>query len=297
MLGAKTTADDAIAYVARSRGTAFLRRLKQKPLGLAGLTIILITIVVAFFAPVIAPYDSKNYFTTRFLPPSSQYLMGTDQIGRDIFSRIVYGARVSLYVGFLSVSLGITVGLIWGMAAAYLGGGLDLFSLRIVDIITGFPTLVLALVLLASLGPSINNVVIAVIIVLIPGATRTLRSAALSVRVAPFIEAASAIGCSQGRILFRHILPNILAPYIVLLTINLGHVIVLEASLSFLGVGVPAEEASWGGMLTYAAQQFVAGTAPWLAIFPGLALTIVVFGFNLAGDAARDLFDPRMRRG
>jgi ABC-type dipeptide/oligopeptide/nickel transport system permease subunit len=229
-----------------------------------------------------------------FASPSAEAWLGGDQLGRDVFSRLVYGARISLEVGLLSVFFGITLGAFIGITSAYFGGKTDLIVQRVMDAMMAFPALILALAIMAILGASITNVVIALAVVFIPGAARTIRAQALSIKEVDYVLAARAVGAGDWRIILCHMAPNCVPTYIVLATISLGFAIVVEASLSFLGVGVPPEVPSWGGMLTGAAQNYVK-VAPWLGVFPGLAIAIVVFAWNLLGDALRDVLDPRLR--
>ena len=221
--------------------------------------------------------------------------MGTDQLGRDVLSRVIWGARLSLYVGLSSVLVGITLGALWGAFTGYFGGAADTTSQRVVDCVMALPPIILALSLMAAVGQSVNNVILALTILLVPTAARTVRSVALGIAASPYIEAARASGSSHLRIVLRHILPNCLATYIVLVTTNISYAIVVEASLSFLGVGAPPDEPSWGGMLTAGTQAIE--TAPWLIFFPGVAISLAVFALNLLGDAIRDIADPRLRGG
>ena len=268
---------------------------RRKPLGAFGAVIALILIIVAVFAPFIATHDpAETNAALVYAPPGSQLLLGGDQLGRDVFSRLVYGARVSLYAGLLSALIGASIGMVLGVASVHFGGKTDLIIQRIVDTMMAFPPLILAIAIMAALGASLNNVVIALSIAYIPNAARVLRSQALAVKEMDFVLAARAIGASHARIIFRYMIPNCFALYIVLVSVFLGTAIVAEATLSFLGIGVPPDVASWGGMLNGAAQTYV-HLAPWLGVFPGLAIAIVVFAWNLLGDALRDVLDPRLR--
>ncbi len=230
----------------------------------------------------------------RLPPPSALHWMGTDSFGRDVWSRIVHGARISLAVGIGSTALGSSIGVIVGLTSGYLSGWVDLVFQRVTDILQALPLLVLALVMTAALGPTLPNVIIAIAIPLIPTVSRVIRANTLALRELPFVEAAKSIGMSETRIALRHILPNTLAPLIVLATAQLGSTILTEASLSFLGLGIPEPYPSWGRMLSESAAEYVR-TAPWLVIFPGLAISLAVFGTNLLGDALRDILDPRQR--
>jgi peptide/nickel transport system permease protein len=267
----------------------------RQPLGAIGGLIVLAMMVTAIFAPQLAPHGAKDTVFAQYLPPSAEFPLGTDQLGRDILSRVIWGARLSLYVGLVSVAFGITLGALWGIVTAYFGGLADGVSQRVVDVLMALPPIILALSLMAALGQSVNNVIFALAILLTPTAARTLRSVALSVKETPYVEAAQAAGCSHWRIIFRHVFPNCLATCIVLFTVNVAYAIVVEAGLSFLGLGAPPDEPSWGGMLTAGTQAIE--TAPWMIFFPGLAISLAVFGLNLLGDAIRDLTDPRLRGG
>jgi peptide/nickel transport system permease protein len=268
---------------------------RRKPLGAFGAVIALILVVVAVFAPSIATHDpAETNGALVYAPPGSQLLLGGDQLGRDVFSRLVYGARVSLYAGLLSAFIGASIGMVVGVASVHFGGKTDLIVQRIIDTMMAFPPLILAIAIMAALGASLNNVVIALSIAYIPSAARVLRSQALAIKEMDYILAARAIGAGHGRIIFRCMIPNCLALFIVLVSVFLGTAIVAEATLSFLGIGVPPDVASWGGMLNGAAQTYVQ-LAPWLGVFPGLAIAIVVLAWNLLGDALRDVLDPRLR--
>jgi peptide/nickel transport system permease protein len=252
-------------------------------------------VFTAIFADVLATYDPIATDAANTLaPPSTDHWLGSDHLGRDIYSRIVHGARVSLIVGLASTLLGSVLGGIIGLLSGYVGGKTDLVAQRLLDILQGLPLLVLALVMSASLGPSIQNVVIAISIPIIPRAGRVIRSSVLSIREMQYVEAAGAVGVGHLRIAFRHILPNTMGPFIVLCTAQLGSAILVEATLSFLGLGVPEPYPSWGRMLSVSAAEY-AQKAPHLVIFPGVAISLAVFGSNLLGDALRDTLDPRLR--
>jgi peptide/nickel transport system permease protein len=267
----------------------------SQPLGAAGAVIVLILIVTAVFAPALAPHGPKDAAFAQYLPPGVEFPMGTDHLGRDMLSRVVWGARLSLYVGLTSVLFGITVGALWGVVTAHFGGVSDSASQRVVDSLMALPPIILALALMAALGQSVTNVIIALAILLVPTAARTMRSVALSIKEMPYVEAARAAGAAEWRVIFRHVIPNTLATYIVLFTVNIAYAIVVEAALAFLGLGAPPDEPSWGGMLTAGTQALE--TAPWMIFFPGLAISLTVFGLNLLGDSIRDLTDPRLRGG
>lgn len=272
----------------------FLRRfMRDHPLGAIGAVIVLFCVLVAIFAPVLAPFGPKVTDFDAYLPPGDVHLFGTDHLGRDIYSRTIWGARLSLYVGLVSVSFGITFGAVWGMTTAYFGGWFDVISQRFVDVMMGFPPIVMALGLMAVLGQSVNNVIIALVVLLTPTAARTMRASVLGLKELTYVEAARAVGSSHWRVIFRHLLPNALGTYIVLFTVNVAYAIVVEAALSFLGLGSPPDEPSWGGMLTAATESLE--RAPWIALFPGVAISLVVFGMNLLGDAIRDMTDAKLR--
>ena len=264
-------------------------------LGTVGLVIMIAFVLTALFAGLISRYDPLTVDSAHALArPSMEHWMGTDSFGRDVWSRIIHGARISLAVGIGSTSLGAFFGVIIGLTSGYLSGWVDLVFQRVTDILQALPLLVLALVMTAALGPSLPNVIIAIAIPLIPIVARVIRANTLALREQPFVEAAKSIGMSETRIALRHVLPNTLAPLIVLATAQLGSTILTEASLSFLGLGIPEPYPSWGRMLSESAAEYVR-TAPWLVIFPGIAISLAVFGTNLFGDALRDILDPRQR--
>ena len=285
----------AAAPVARGflNDVSYLAR--RYPLGVAGALIMTLFVFAALFANWVAPLDP---FTTNpkasLAKPNGTYLMGADMMGRDVFSRMIHGARISLAVSIGATFLGSGLGAALGLASGYIGGWFDLLVQRVAEVMQSLPLLVMALVITASLGPSLQNTIIAIAIPLIPNVARVIRSNVLSLRELPYVEAAKATGMSEWRIAIIHVLPNTLAPLIVLATAQLGSTILTEASLSFLGLGVPEPWPSWGRMLSESAAEYVR-TAPWLVIFPGLAISMVVFGTNLLGDALRDALDPRQR--
>jgi peptide/nickel transport system permease protein len=273
---------------------------RRKPLGAVGGLIVLALLGMALLAPVIAPYDPRqiiredNNRVPVYVAPGSGYLLGTDHVGRDVLSRVIHGARISLYVGGGAVLLGVTGWFVVAIISAYAGGAVDLVVQRIVDAMMAVPGLIVVLAIMAVLGSSLNNVIIAIVIGMLAPVVRTVRSQVLSVKEMEYVVAARALGAPSARIIARHILPNCLAIYLILATYYLGFAIIVEASLSFLGVGVPPDVPSWGGMLTTAAQGHIT-KAPWAGIFPGLAIFIAVLGFNLLGDALRDVLEPRLR--
>jgi peptide/nickel transport system permease protein len=264
-------------------------------LGTIGLVIMVTFVLTALFADLICRYDPLTVDSAQaLLHPDARHWMGTDSFGRDVWARIAHGARISLAVGIGSTALGASIGVIIGLTSGYLSGWVDLVFQRVTDILQSLPLLVLALVMTTALGPSLPNVIIAIAIPLIPIVARVIRANALALREQPFVEAAKSIGMSEMRIALRHVLPNTLAPLIVLATAQFGSTILTEASLSFLGLGIPEPYPSWGRMLSESAAEYVR-TAPWLVIFPGIAISLAVFGTNLFGDALRDILDPRQR--
>jgi peptide/nickel transport system permease protein len=275
--------------------TVLARFVRKKPLGAAGGVVMVVILFTAIFAELVATHDPIATDAAHTLArPSAEHLLGSDHLGRDIYSRIVHGARISLIVGLASTLLGSVLGGIIGLLSGYVGGKTDLIAQRFLDILQGLPLLVLALVMSASLGPSVQNVIIAISIPIVPRAARIIRASVLSIREMQYVEAARAVGITHLRIAFRHILPNTMGPFIVLCTAQLGSAILTEAALSFLGLGIPEPYPSWGRMLSVSAAEY-AQKAPHLVLFPGIAISVAVFGSNLLGDALRDTLDPRLR--
>ena len=289
---ATTTAD------APTRRTFFqkVRRMaRRQPLGAGSAFFILVMLFVAVFAEFVAPQDPLNInFADQLIGPNATYILGTDELGRDIFSRIIYGSRTALLIGFVAAFVGATLGLVLGVTSAYLGGWFDLLFQRIMDVFMAFPLIIMALAIVSVFGSGTWNVIIAITIPFIPKCARVVRSSALSLRDIPYVDAARASGFSHTRIVLVHMVPNVMAPYLIMVTSFVGQAILLEASLSYLGLGVQEPTAAWGLMLRGGAEQFFE-SAPWVAIFPGLAITLAVFAFNLFGDALRDALDPKLR--
>jgi peptide/nickel transport system permease protein len=277
------------------RQEALRRFLRHQPLGVAGLAIVLAMAAAALFADWVAPYDYlETHYDRIMAPPSWAHWMGTDSFGRDLLSRILQGARTALAVGFASSLTGATLGLLIGVASAYFGGRVDMLVQRLLDVFMAFPLIVLALAIVSVFGTGPGNVTLAITIPMIPRCARVVRASALAIRAQPYVDAARALGFGHWRIILRHMLPNVMAPYLIMVTSFMGQAILLEASLSFLGLGVQEPVPAWGLMLQGGAEQY-AESAPWMAIFPGLAITLAVLAFNLFGDALRDVLDPRMR--
>jgi len=279
--GKRTTWGSLIGFFQRNR------------IGFLGTIIVLLLVMTAVLADVITPYRDVDMPGRRLEPPSEEYFLGTDELGRDMFSRIVYGARVSLWVGAVCVSISMVVGGSLGILSGYVGGRVDSLIMRTMDVVFAFPGLIMALVIASVLGPSLTNAMIAIGIVLIPVFARTGRAPVLAVKEMGYIQAARCIGAKHSRLILRHILPNIATPLVVQATITLSAAILIEASLSFLGLGTQPPTPSWGTMLG-SGRRFLE-TAPWVAVFPGLAIMITVLGFNLLGDGLRDYLDPRYR--
>ena len=269
-------------------------RVLKKPLGLVSAFVIGVLVASALAAPYVAPFDPIAISIETFQAPNSTYFFGTDDLGRDMFSRILHGSRISLYVGFLAVCLGSLGGALIGLISGFAGGWIDMVIQRVVDAVLAFPGIVLAMSLVAVLGTSTTNALLAIAIVIIPFQSRVVRGAVLSVKQNVYVEAAEAVGASPQRIMFRHVLPNVVAPILILISASLGNAILIEAGLSFLGLSTQPPEPSWGLMLSGTGRRYME-EAPWLAIFPGLAIAITVLAFNLLGDVIRDVLDPRLR--
>ncbi len=279
---------------ARSRWKALGRIAKRKPLGTFSVGVLTVFVLVAVFAGVLAPYHPEEGSSKRVMQaPSFSYPFGTDNQGRDLLSRVMFGARVSLRVGLMAVGMGTAAGVVIGMLSGYFGGWLDTAVQRLVDAMMAIPLILLAVVIVSMVEPSLNNVMIALAIGIAPNQSRVVRGATLSIKQNQYVEAARAIGCTDGRIVLRYILPNVFAPIIVIASVTLGGAIIAEASLSFLGLGPPTI-VSWGNMLSSEGRAYME-RAPWIAIFPGLAIMITVLSFNLLGDSLRDILDPRLR--
>jgi len=268
---------------------------RKKPLGAAGGLIIVVMLAAAIFAGALTPYDPYQAdYGVQFARPNADHWFGTDEFGRDVLTRILYGARIALFVGFTASMTGCTLGGLLGVTSAYAGGKVDLLMERLMDVLLAFPQLILALAVASILGPAVENVVIAVAIPIIPRAARVVRATALSVKENVYVEAVSALGASRRRVVLQHILPNVVAPYIIMVTAQLGGAILAEAALSYLGLGAAEPTPSWGLMLSGSASAY-AEKAPWIALFPGIAISLAVFGFSLFGDSLRDALDPKLR--
>jgi peptide/nickel transport system permease protein len=268
---------------------------RRRPLGAAGAAVVILLILMALTANVISPYNPVAVdFGSMLSRPSTAHWLGTDAFGRDVLSRLIYGSRTALFVGFGAAVVGSTLGAILGVGSAFFGGKVDLYLQRLMDCLIAFPLIILALAIVAILGNTLPNLIVAITIPMIPRCALVIRSTALSIREMPYVDAARAAGFSSARIIMRHMLPNVMAPYLIMLTSFLGQAILLESSLSFLGLGVQEPTAAWGLMLRGAAVDF-AESAPWMAVFPGLAISLAVFAFNLFGDSLRDALDPKLR--
>ena len=279
----------------RPFGWVVIDLVRKHPLGAAGAAIVIAMILTAIFADYITVYDPETVrFEDMLTAPDDQYILGTDQFGRDVLTRLIYGARTALFIGLTAGFLGATTGLVLGVASAYFGGRFDLIFQRVMDVFLAFPLIILALAIVATLGTGIQNLILAIVIVKISLCARVVRSNALAIRKMPYVDAARALGYSHARIILRHMVPNVMAPYLIILTYYIGEAILLEASLSYLGLGLQEPTPSWGLMLQGGAEEY-AESAPWLAIWPGVAISLAVFGFNIFGDALRDILDPKLR--
>ncbi len=290
----------AVTYKVRKRRHPIMAFVVEQTLGALGLLVIILMMLAAFFAEIVAPYDPlQTDYMAIMQAPSADHWMGTDDFGRDIFSRVIYGARTALAVGFISSLVGCSIGALIGMISAYSGGWIDTVIQRLMDVLLSFPIIVLALAVVAVLGKNIVggidiNLIIAIGLPIIPKVARVVRSSTLSIRELPYIDAARVAGFSHSRIVLRHITPNVTAPFLIMLTAYVAQAILLEASLSFLGLGVTEPTPAWGLMLSGSAAQYYQ-EAPWMILFPGIAISLAVFAFNLFGDALRDWLDPRIR--
>jgi peptide/nickel transport system permease protein len=295
-----TIAAPTVPETAARQRSRYLEFARQQPLGAVSFVIIFAMMFAGLFSPLVAPYDPLDIdFASILGAPSWEHWCGTDAFGRDICSRLIYGSRTALVIGFTSSFIGSTCGAILGIASAYFGGKIDDWIQRFVDILLAFPLIVLALVVVAAFRKFVLagvdvNLIVAIAIPIIPRVARVVRAAALSVRVMPYVDAARAAGYSHSRIIFRHMAPNVVAPYLIMLTAFIAQAILAEASLSFLGLGVQEPTPAWGIMLSGNASDFYR-EAPWMILFPGLAISVAVFAFNLFGDSLRDFLDPRFR--
>ncbi len=294
--GAAAAGGPTGAAAGASQWAIAARHFRRNRLALAGLVIVVVLYLVAFLAPLIAPYDplaQGNLATTSYLPPGGAHLLGTDQFGRDILSRIIYGARISLAVGFIAVAIAIVLGSLLGAIAGYLGGKVEAVIMRFTDMVMAFPRLVLLIMIIALFKPSLFLIILVLGLTQWPGTARLVRGEVLSLREQEYIQAARALGFGRARIILRHLIPNVLAPVIVAATLGIGNTIVLEAGLSFLGMGVQPPTPSWGTLVADGRQNLIG--AWWVATFPGLAVVLTVLAFNLVGDGLRDALDPRLR--
>jgi peptide/nickel transport system permease protein len=278
-------------------GGHVVKFIRTKPLGAGGAAVILLMMLVALFAGTLSRYDPyQGDYSLQFARPSAEHWLGTDEFGRDLLTRIMYGARIALFVGFTASFAGCTLGALLGVMSAYWGGTVDLLLERLNDILLAFPQLILALAIASILGPAVQNVVVAITIPIVPRVARVVRSTALSVKELQYVEAAQGLGALRRRVVFQHIVPNVMTPYLIMLTAQLGSAILAEAALSYLGLGTADPTPSWGLMLSGSASLY-AEKAPWMAVFPGIAISLGVFGFNLFGDSLRDALDPKLRQG
>lgn len=289
------TPTEEIPELKRSWVRSALVFCRRQPLGTAGLIIMLVMFVAGATADWISTYDpEENDFNAMMEAPSWAHILGTDQLGRDIFSRLVHGARTALLVGFTAAIVGGVAGLVLGVMSAYFGGWFDLVFQRVLDVLMAFPLIILALAVVAVFGTGVFNVIVAITIPLVPRCARVVRASALAIREVPYVDAARALGYSHARIVLLHIMPNVVAPFLILVSAFVGQAILAEASLSYLGLGVQEPVPAWGLMLQGGAEEY-ATTAPWIAVFPGLAIMLAVLGISLFGDALRDAIDPKLR--
>ena len=295
-----TVATATIAYELPKRRHPVLQFILQQPLGAAGFLVIVVMMIAGVFAQYVAPYDPLQLdYGAMLSPPSWEHWLGTDAFGRDVFSRIIYGARTALVVGFLASFAGSTVGALIGVVSAFFGGRIDMAIQRFMDVLLAFPIIVMALAVVSALGKFVVagvdlNLIVAIAIPMMPKVARVVRASALAVREMPYVDAARAAGYSDTRIILRHIVPNVTAPYLIMFTAYVAQAILLEASLSFLGLGVTEPTAAWGLMLSGSSAEFYR-EAPWMIIFPGLAISLAVFAFNMFGDSLRDWLDPKIK--
>ena len=295
-----STATNALTYKVPKRRHPVLLFVTQQPLGAGGLIFIFLMALCAAFAPWVAPYDPLAVdYAAQLAAPSREHWLGTDSFGRDVASRIIYGARTALAIGFIASLVGSTLGAIIGVVSAYFGGKVDLGIQGIMDVLLSFPIIVLAITVVAILGNNVVlgidvNLIVAIALPMLPRVERVVRASALAIREMPYVDAARAAGYSHTRIIFRHIVPNVVAPYLIMLTAFVAQAILAEASLSFLGLGVTEPTPSWGLMLSGAAADFYQ-QAPWMIVFPGIAISLGVFAFNLFGDSLRDWLDPKIK--
>lgn len=279
--------------------TFFLRLIKEKPLGLVGGIIVLLMLLTGIFANFLAPYGMNEVNMTpgaRLAPSSPEHIFGTDNVGRDVLSRVIFGARISMIVGLSAAAINALLAAAIGVISGYMGGKVDLVVQRLVDAFMCFPPIFLYMTIMAVLGAGMLQVIIVLGLVSGIRSSRVIRSAVIGIRNNIYIEAANAIGAHPIQIMFKHILPNVMAPLIIIFTLAVGTTIVAEATLSFLGFGIPPPQPSWGGMLSYTGRQYMF-QAPWVALWPGVALALVIYGINVLGDAVRDILDPRLKGG
>jgi peptide/nickel transport system permease protein len=292
---AHVSAFEDVGVIRRSLPRRMLDFMRRQPLGAFGIFLVAVVAIAGIGADWLAPYNpTANDFAAMTEPPSWAHWLGTDQFGRDQLSRIIFGARTALIVGLSSAFIGGFSGLALGVGSAYFGGRIDLWLQRLLDIVISFPLIIMALAVVSIFGTGVHNVIIAITIPLIPRCARVVRSSALSIREIPYVDAARACGFGHTRIIFRHMVPNVMAPFLIMITASVGQAILAEAALSYLGLGVQEPVPAWGLMLQGGAEEY-ASTAPWIAIFPGLAIMLTVFGINIFGDSLRDAIDPKLR--